>query len=429
MQKTVRLSFVTVLVACAATVIYFGFTIDTNRIVDCMAYYMAGEIARGPERSRLYDQEVEKTLFRSFKGAHYPGEEYLVIVYPPHTALAMVPLSALDYPLASRIWTAINMLSVVAGIGMLWRTDESFSKRLPGLFLFSIAVIGSLPGYRAITLGQPSWLIAFIAALACYAMIYKRAVLSPLSLFLSTMKFQYAPFLAVGFACERRWRDLILAALFTGVVGAVCIFWFGADIFQKYVAFISRVATEPQFHPAVNPESMINLRSLLTITIGEQAATNASVIMTVIGLCSSTAVWLAARRYGLEGMRWALAYSILCTLIWCPHVHLYDGILAIVPAVLTMSTLDPFAVTDIPCRYTRLWHWLFMIYPLLPWVVVVLDLGFLHLSRFTMGFSYSAIGCILLLNCILSFLCIQIVLKRLPLAAAIASDASEHSPI
>ena len=66
-----------------------------------------------------------------------------------------------------------------------------------------------------------------------------------------------------------------------------------------------------------------------------------------------------------NAVRWAMALTVIASLVFNPHEHLHDCLPMVLPALLTLNTLSFFEVRSITPLSLKIWHVCILLYPLL----------------------------------------------------------------
>ena len=109
------------LIALALLAIWEAFLI-TNRAEtrgcggNFAQYYTAGEIVRGGDILRLYDQDYFRHLQEPLRGDPLPS------IYPPTVGMLLAPLTRLSYANALVVWWVIQAVCILATGVLFYRT-------------------------------------------------------------------------------------------------------------------------------------------------------------------------------------------------------------------------------------------------------------------------------------------------------------------
>jgi len=176
---------------------------------DYPAFYAAGRLVTSAERAEMYDPARQEQAQQGL----FPGdndEGLLYFAYPPHTALAYVPLSHLPYRVSYALHTMLMVAATVAALYLV-RPMLPFIDRH-----FELAAVGAIsfyPMYRAITGGQNTALTLLLLAGSWRAVETRHDTAAGVLLGLLLFKPQFALPLIGLHLLARRWRLCASAAL------------------------------------------------------------------------------------------------------------------------------------------------------------------------------------------------------------------------
>ncbi|HYL37938.1 MAG TPA: glycosyltransferase 87 family protein [Bryobacteraceae bacterium] len=203
----------------------------THVETDFPNYYTAAvlTVRRAPLRN-FYDW----TWFQ--RQMNYSGTERQLGGYTPQPPLAMVPmlpLAGLPPQTAKRVWLSLNIVFLLAAIGILARLARSpFS----GLLLLAMLGHNSLAGN--FVLGQWYIFLLLLFSVSFWLLLSGRAFWGGVLLgAICLMKLYAAPF-ALYFIWKRKWRALAGMAAGGAVLALASVAWFG---WQDNVYYVTHV--------------------------------------------------------------------------------------------------------------------------------------------------------------------------------------------
>jgi len=338
-------------------------------IRDFVHFYQAGWMAKSPQRTQVYDAAVQLEFTnRLIKPNHI--ERAFYIQYVPYIFPLMVPLTLFNMQTAFNVWYALSLIVGSAGLLYLLRQARHFSLAQKTICYF--AIVSSPPSVIALSMGQSSWFLLGFLCLLYAGLKHRRDLLGGAGLALLTIKFQYLPLFLVATVAGRRWK-LITAGLITGLLllvpAGMTIGW---ENVYRY-PFILLQAETLKENIGVHPESMVSIRGLLTPVLPQQW-----IILVSIALLSAAGyivykLWRAVshNRFPLD---WAMSFTTVSALALSPHCHQYDLLLLSLPAILTLPTINPAKILQLPSAALRLWSLILIVYPFAGWLVFCLKL-------------------------------------------------------
>lgn len=186
---------------------------------DFLAFYRAGDLARGGQADLVYDPAV---FIRPFSELN----RGLLFLNPPHALLIFEPLAYLPYQMARVIVLLANLVAIY-GIVRVADLRLGFSP-----FVFTFLVYGS---YSSLVLLQISPIVIFLIV---YALVNSgsRPVLSGLALAAATIKPQFGLLIPVFLIGQKDWRTFWIAAVVTTALIGLSILRFGWPVWESYIS-------------------------------------------------------------------------------------------------------------------------------------------------------------------------------------------------
>jgi hypothetical protein len=290
---------------------------------DYPAFYAAGRLITSTDRSAMYDPAQQAATQRGL----FPGDAddgMLYFAYPPHTALAYVPLSHLPYRLSYALHTLLMVAATVAALYLVRPMLPLVDRH------FELAVIGAVafyPMYRAITGGQNTALTLLLLAGSWRAVGTRRDVLGGVLLGLLLFKPQFALPIIGLHLLARRWRVGLSAAV-TAVacwgVGAVLL---GVDWLGHWldsVRFFSDLDAD------VNRRNAISFLGVADTVFGVGDRTG-RVLGGALALATVAALILLWRNHGRRDLCAPMIVALPAIVLISPHAMFYDAGLLVLP--------------------------------------------------------------------------------------------------
>jgi hypothetical protein len=331
---------------------------------DFTRYYTFGAIAASSQRSHLYDRAVQHAREVQVLSPYYHGDlpaSYNTwIDYTPPMAVLMVPAASLPLPYSLLSCEAVAVLTGAFGIHLLrgkgWRDT----------LLFVAGVAASIFSWRALAIGQLTWLIFGLASLYFYWWWQgKNVICGILIALIAVPKLQYAIFFVIPLLVSRNWRALSAAALTMATLIALSASVIGWPPIKQYPALVMHTQTTDP-----GTLSMISLRSLTDLILHRPLSTMVAELIFVAGIVATFAVWFKAWNADERSRNWAIALTVCLALICNFHAHNYDSLLLSVAAARTMPTLDMFAIPTVKDAGVRRWTAVFLALPVASWMIM-----------------------------------------------------------
>lgn len=338
-----------------------------------MMYYMAGELVRSSSRQNIYSPEQQLQVFNRLLAPARAAKCHF-LQYPPFFFVMLAPLSSLPYQIAERLWQlTLTLAGVTALIALMFVRMKATAKEAVFVLLAGLC---SAPMWVAIVVGQASWLILALFALFFLFLLTRNALAAGAFLSLSTIKPQYAALLGTAALSGRRFKVVAFAVFFElGLLVLSCLV-VGWPNVLTYPSILFHAETTADFS-GVYPEYMIGVRGLLSSFLAPRLALVASTVLMLPALAAIVALWnVSCRQKNPEVDDWVVALTVLLCLIFSPHIHIYDDTLLLLPAVLTLTgpragdTRDGASSPAVPFLA---WKGILILFPLLSWVLLVLD--------------------------------------------------------
>lgn len=374
-SKTLLALYACVLIFLAAIVWWQGMNqpAKTN-YPDFLRYYLFAQLINGAEGGKIYDHAAEQAVFDKFLGEPQ-RTSYTLITYPPTSAPFVFLLSKVPIDVAHAIWNVLGSIALFAGLFLLSNANKA--KGLKGnlpVALIALGAVGSLSSARGVVLGQNMFFITAVIASFWWAFKTKRDLLTGLLLAVSSFKFQYSPFMLVAMLVFKRWKALGFAVMFEIVILGIATALMGFENITKYLFWMRAAEQNPIYFETVNQVSMICLRGLLSCFLPIETLL-LSLPLFILGLAITGYLFYFVQKHAPDKIDFAIACSIICGLLFAPHVHMYDAVMLSVALVCTLSHIHSDWKNS---TAAKIWFATLIAWPVLGWLVMGADLTFLH---------------------------------------------------
>lgn len=294
---------------------------------DFPAFYTGGWLMRHGEVGLLYDLPRQQAIQQSV----LPGSSLSAYVNPPHYSLVAIPFSALSYPAAFTLWSALMLSSFVASLFVLRPLLPTMQGRR-GWLLAALALL-SAPVYYALSAGQNTGLSLLLHSGVLLALARRReglaGVLIALGMFKPQLFAVLLPLLLLGLSGDQRRRLLIGFGVSAGVLGLLTLWIFGFTTLMQWLELLRSPLYQAE--EVRQAAKMFSWQPFWLLLLGENILSTVlgwlSALLVFAGLC---ALWW--RREGDLMLRYAIT---LCGLLLIgPHLPVYDLALLILPMLI-----------------------------------------------------------------------------------------------
>lgn len=328
---------------------------------DYFKYYQCGAMALSADRFNVYDSTVQMHWYnRIIAPLRVDVDAYNQ--YVPPCFVLMIPLAVLPVQGGFWVWTISTLLFGLSGVYFLMR---ELALPAPGkrTLALSIWALSSYPAFNWFQLGQSSWLLIGFISYSFSALISRRDILAGVMLALAAIKPQYAFYTALPALSCKRFRPLIFAALAETILLVAAALVIGVKNVVGYPKIlIAAESTTNVF--GVFQESMVCVRAVISRIVPPEHMTQVVGVFAILGaLLLFYQTFMVGRKNTPFPWRWAITASILSTLVFSPHVHIYDAQLLAISAAITLRLEQP---PEKGTLYT-IWCALMFAYPILSW--------------------------------------------------------------
>ena len=296
---------------------------------DYPAFYAAGRLITSDERAVMYDPvrqaATQQGLFpRDAGDTGDAGEGLLYFAYPPHTALAYVPLAHLPYRVSYALHTLFMVGATVAALYLVRPMLPLIDRH------FALAVIGAVsfyPMYRSITGGQNTALTLLLLAGSWRAVETRRDAVGGVLLGLLLFKPQFALPLIGLHLLARRWRLGVSAAL----TAAAC--WgLGAVLlgFDWLGSWLDSVRSFSDLDAHVNRRNAVSFLGVADAVFGV-GDTWGRALGGMLALASVAALIASWRNVDRRSLCAPMMVALPAIVLISPHAMFYDAGLLVLP--------------------------------------------------------------------------------------------------
>ena len=265
---------------------------------DFPSFYAAGQIVLDGHIDDLYDAALQRQYQAPF---HEDPDEFLYFAYPPITAIAYAPLSALPYSVAYAIQTLASLAALVGAVWLAWpRTVSLEGHRNQVLVVCALALI-TYPIATAVLGGQNTTFTLLLLVLVWHFSESHASVWAGGAAALMLYKPQYGILVMGILAVARRWRPLAAS-----VVGAFVIYGISAVAMglRWPMEWLDHISWFGSLNEEVNGSLMVNITGWLSNALGDGRGANLVTIATIgiVGLVSAIIVYRHRTSWSVFGL-------------------------------------------------------------------------------------------------------------------------------
>jgi Glycosyltransferase family 87 len=305
---------------------------------DFASFYTAGQMVRSGESARLYAPALQWKIQQQFASTVEIRLGPLPYVRPPFEALLFLPFAYLRYPVACVLWMALQIaLLLTVPIILLPAVLPSIGGRGFDLATYSVQAllcVAFFPVGFDLIQGQDSVLLLVILIGALRLLLRGADLGCGAVLALGLFKFHLViPLLAI-LVLRKKWRAGVGFAGVGVVLLGISLFMVGPSGFMNYPKYLWGLNQVPGLG-MVKPQSMPNLRGLLTVLVGNGALPAwanwflAGVVLA--GVIVASRGWRGEDRTSIIA---AFSLGIVVTLATSYYANSYDLTLLLVPLLL-----------------------------------------------------------------------------------------------
>jgi Glycosyltransferase family 87 len=305
---------------------------------DFASFYTAGRMVRSGESARLYEPALQWKIQRQFASTVEIRLGPLPYVRPPFEALLFLPFAYLRYPAACVLWMGLQIaLLLTVPIILLPIISPPIGGRGFDLATYSVQALlclGFFPVGFDLLQGQDAVLLLVILIGALRLLLRGADLGCGAVLALGLFKFHLViPLLAI-LVLRKKWRAGIGFAGVGAILLGISLFMVGPSGLMNYPKYLWGLNQAPGLG-MVKPQSMPNLRGLLTLFVGNGALPAwahwfiAGVV--VAGMVFASRAWRGEDRTSIIAV---FSLWIAVTLATSYYANSYDLTLLLVPLLL-----------------------------------------------------------------------------------------------
>ena len=307
---------------------------------DYAAFYVAGTILNEYSPDRLYDFNLQKQIYHSLLPL-IPPNQSLPYVNPPFFALLFQHLSFLSYVSSYLAWLLISGALYIAGLVLVRRSIQAIPPDA-----YSIAILLALsfePFIMECWFGGNSSAFGFFGiVLALHLENKRRPVLSGMALGLClykpTLLFLLLPLLVVA----RRVKTLAGFAVCVLALVGISILTVGWQTCISYIHVLSGFSQMTYGEMETLPTwKYVDILSFFRLIMGNPSKLTLVVILgsSTIPLSFLIKAWWKLDSYNEDGRSLIWASTLSWTLVFNPHIGIYDTLLAVIGILLTANVI------------------------------------------------------------------------------------------
>ena len=284
------------------------------------------------ETQQAFQVELRRTLAVS------PGlaasDACLAFYNPPPLALVVAPLTVLPAPTAYLAWTILGFLATLAAVALPLRGTAC--ARTPAILMVTYPAV-----LLTLLIGQANWIYLLAFSLGLRALVSGPPFWGGVLMGVLWLKPQYAVLFPLVFLLKRRWLELAGMAASGLVVALLSLLLVGPSGIASLLAMMARMGA---FYPPpgsfVNPQDMINWRSLLINLWPGIPEVTGSILTLVLGamtIAASLLVWRGP--WAPHSPRFArqMLIATMATLVASPHSHFHGLMMLLAPVSLSLA--------------------------------------------------------------------------------------------
>jgi Glycosyltransferase family 87 len=297
----------------------------TNRW-DFRAFYISGKMVANGDAAKLYDLSSQAAYENRYvDSSRIVAEPDSPFLNPSAVSLIFVPLSFLPVTFAYSVWTAINLLLLLATIRALQKELEIEAGDWP---LFAALLFA--PTAACLLHGQLSLLLLFFYAHAFIQMRRGNMLLAGILIGTVALKFQLMLAFAAILILRRAWAAVAGISCGAMLVAALSAAVSGFQQLLSYPGYIRSMV----YHPHVGfISSMVNIRGFIVLLSHREPSILlvAAISLLVVGF--AVALW----RDTTAGF----SLAMIATVLTAYHAYLQDLVLLLLPIAVLLRHWQP----------------------------------------------------------------------------------------
>lgn len=359
---------------------------QTTSVNDFVKIYLAAEAA---SKERPYDPDVQAQLLEEITRPLPIPTEQRYCWHTPVLFALVKPLALMPIKTAYCAWLAVSLLCGLSAVTLLARDVGLGAKTTTMIILGTLC---SLCQGMWFLMGQTTWFQIALLCVFYWAMFRSRNILSGIALGFTIIK----PQLSVLFffiPLARKCYSILAAALGT-LLGLLiytmlvmrldAILSYGNVLFGRETSKVTGNFTDQQ----------TSLRGFLSIILPHNVALGLAFVLLIACAALVFYMWSKSGKMDKQSCHWLMAVTVAANAAFSPHAYIYDDLVLIIPAILTLKSLSFFDAVKVPSLSLRVWTLTLLCYPFLSWAVGPLpdnsNIGFqiCNLTLFVSGLIY-----------------------------------------
>jgi Glycosyltransferase family 87 len=306
---------------------------------DFSGSYTAGRILRDGDGSRLYDDDLQESIQRSFSPlAVQKRGTILPYIHLPYEALFYAPLAHFSYLTAYGIWLAVNLV-LLGSIPFLLRRRLKTMGKEP-LYLWWLACFAFFPIFVALIQGQDSILLLFLYCLAWRTMERGSDFISGSWLALGLYKYHLVvPFVLAMWRRTKLWAGFLSIATVLGVISLIITGW---PALLRYPRYLWRTEHDLRYGFNTLPGLIANLRGLISGVVpaahpGIEIGLTALLSLIVLLLMMHAGTRMSA--VDSDGRQTIFALGMVGAVLLSYHMYVHDMSVLFLAIILVLEML------------------------------------------------------------------------------------------
>lgn len=324
-----------------------------------------GKLAGSEHRFKIYDPQVQADWYEKTMRPMDKKGELGYISYAPYFNIFLMYLAKLPEAMAVSSWVYVTFaLAVFCTLGLLRQNPNLTSFTQKAIFLLGAFV--NMPSWYGLSIAQLHWFeFTFIGAYFM-CLLKSRDILAGLSLVMVAVKPQYAVWLAIPAIVGRRWKIILCAAISAGILCAISAVQIGWQNIWEYPMLAARAASDQHIDSYAHmSRTFVCVRAIFSVLLPWSISLMLGSAIFISSLAFAGWIWMQAAKGSLLVKRWAIALTMVLCLLTSAHSHIYDCVLLVIPAALTLPTLNLQRIATLEPLSLRLWSFIMIALPLL----------------------------------------------------------------
>lgn len=284
---------------------------------DFTFYYAAARIGLAHGWGSIYNLGLQQAQLNAM-GSGITIAELARYISPPPVAWLALPFTAVPFPVAYWIWSALLVIALAA-VCRLAAPGEGWMR-----WIFLAAAIGWLPVIYSLQLGQPGIFVALGVAVS-YALLRDRPIWAGAALGAVVLKPQLALLVPLALLAARRDRAFLSSVAVLALLGVASAIALGSSGVTEYLSRLNFASSVP-----------VNRELTLAYVLGDAARP------LQIFIAGWTMIIIYRSRH--LGVEWAFALALIGGMLATPYVHLDDLVmLGLAGWLVVRATPTPWA--------------------------------------------------------------------------------------